>query len=160
MQTPKSNTTFKNVASRPEFILHDPLNVRDMESVPFDLQMKSIKEDHKSLRWIANPYEETIMLALAEDGDNIKFIGNPTPEMMIAAVKQTGWAVDYIDNLTEDVCIACVQKEPMALFYIKPENQTERIVCAALAVNKEAKKFIKIPHTEAIVAELVLHELK
>ncbi len=66
-------------------------------------QVRAVKENGYSIRYINNPSEYIKELAVKQNGCAIKHIDNPSEKIQELAVKQNGCAIQYINNPSEKI---------------------------------------------------------
>jgi len=114
----------------------DSYAIRYIKRPKLPVQLAAIEIDPESHRYIKKPHEKAIQLAVTLSPHIYVDIENPSPKVQLIAVEGFWYNLAYITE------------------------QTEEMVLVALRQDIEAKQFIRIPLTEAIICELVTQSLK
>lgn len=115
-----------------------------------ELQLISVNQLGKNLKYIKNPPELVILEAIEQNPRTIKWVRNPSEQMQLAAVGQNGSVLEYIDNPTEKVKLQAVKDDGFAIRFLK--NPSKSIQKAAVTSSGFAIQFIKNPSEEIQVA--------
>ena len=83
-----------------------------------------------SIKFINNPSEKVIKLAIKKNKECIRYIKNPTEEIQLAAVKENGEVIKWIENPSKKVQMASVKQDAWAIYWIL--NPTEKVQLVAL----------------------------
>nr|DAS04608.1 MAG TPA: protein of unknown function (DUF4116) [Caudoviricetes sp.] len=89
-------------------------------------QLKRIKENPFTIRFIKNPSEEMQLWAVRKEELTIGYIDNPSEEIQLEAIEQNGLMIKYIDNPSETVQLIAVRENIKAIEYIK--NPTDAVL--------------------------------
>lgn len=73
-------------------------------------QLKAVKWDSFSIKYIRNPTEKVQLAAVKRIGRLIKFIKDPSEEIQFAAIKNDPHAIKDIKNPSEKLQLAAVKK--------------------------------------------------
>ena len=66
--------------------------------------------------------EEIQLKAVRKDGYSIRYIDNPSEELKLEAVKQNGYAIEYIDNPSFEMKLEAVKQSSSIIVDLKMDN--------------------------------------
>lgn len=134
-----------------------------------ELQIESVTRGSYSIKFIKNPCDKAVMLAIKGDPGLIKHIKSPSEEAQLAVVKYSPYYIRWIEKPSEKVQLEAVRQDHDAIRHIKNptnsvqleavknswlcikyiEDPSEKAQLVAVKSNKHAIHFIKNP-TEAV----------
>ena len=96
--------------------------IPDYSKLSLEEQIKLVKENGYSIKFIKNPCLEVQLEAVKEDVYSIEYIKNPYLEVQLEAIKQNGGSIKYINNPYLEVQLEAVNscKFKWSLNTIKP----------------------------------------
>lgn len=117
--------------------------------VPYDPDIRKLGEQP----------EDVQLARVSIWGLHIRYITNPSEAVQLAVVNEYPDAIKYINNPTKKVALSAVQMDGSLLRYISENLQTEELVLEALINDPDAKDYIVVPLTDAMIAQMTLNEL-
>jgi hypothetical protein len=102
-----------------------------------------LAEKNESVILNSDPSESVQLFSVQQDGKAIRYIENPSKKIQLAAVQENGYAIRYIENPSEDVKLVAVRENGAVIKYIK--HPSKKIQIAAVQSNGYAMQWIDEP---------------
>lgn len=93
------------------------------------------------IKYVKHPTDEMKLLAIQNNAFSIKYIKNPTDEMKLEAIYQDCSSIHHIENLTDEMKIKTIQRDGMMIKYIK--NLTNEMKMEAIKQNPFSIQYIE-----------------
>lgn len=106
-----------------------------------------------AIKYIANPTNDQLRIALKTYPAVFNMIHNPTYDDCLSAVKMNGWAIAHMKNQTEELCLAAVNQDGHTV--MDCQYQTPAVCLAAVRNKGTALQYIRDKQTPEICAEAV-----
>ncbi len=166
LQKPENSFVIKAIDSNPKSIK----NI--INKLPRNLVVKALEKKGYLIKYIKNPDDELIKIAISSQPSAIQYITQPSIETQIVAIKKSPNLIDCVNTDIEEVQIAAVESKPDNIYKItSPTSKTiQSFNKTEIQNNKKAKKELRnnIPpslhykiihkYQEYIKNELLLNE--
>jgi hypothetical protein len=125
---------------------------QEINSMNEQEQIKTIKQNVFSVKYIKNPTEAVQLEAVKQNGNSIEYFNNPSEAVQLEAVKEANESIKYIKNPSETVQLEAIKRSGIYIRHIN--NPTETVQLEAVKKDGNFISLIKNP-SEAVQLEAV-----
>lgn len=142
-----------------DYIRRDPNNIKHVLYPSEELQLLAVSLKNRSVMHIMNPTERVQMVVADKHTPDIMFIHNMLESVQLYVMTLGVNYIAYITNPTPKVALMAVKQYGRFLCHIRPSSQTEEVILEAVRNDPDAKRYIDVPISENLLAELTILEL-
>lgn len=134
-----------NVFSQSILIEANPNNIRFIDNPNDDIIQMAIEKMPELIKDYKNNDIKFQKIAVSIDGKVIQYLKNPSDEVIEIALKQNGLAIQFLEekNITNKFIKIALSQNGMALEYLNNFYLTEDLILIALENNGKSIKYIK-----------------